>query len=409
MSQSPFDASALFRSVLPAPVPLWKGMAAYTFDSGHNDPDLIPLDELAQAAQRVIHREGRSLAVYNQGTGPQGYAGLRRFVSHKLSGRGITASPDDILITSGSGPALDLINNALVEPGDTVLVEAFSYAGALRKLRERGANLIGVPLDEEGMRADALEENLASLAAQGIRPKYIYTIPTVQNPTGAIQSLARRQHIIELAQQYQTLIVEDECYADIVWQEDTPPALYALQPDQVIHVSSFSKTLAPSVRVAYVTALPAILRQLIALKNDGGTGALDQMIVAEYFSEHFDRHITRLRAALKVKLDVLVEAVKDELGDKATLWLPKGGIFLWLQLPEGIDTRDFLQEAAVRGVAYNPGPDWAADADGAGCWLRLCFALASAEEIRQGVAALADVIRRQPAWSHALHTQREAV
>ncbi|PWC19481.1 PLP-dependent aminotransferase family protein [Brenneria corticis] len=395
MSATPFDARPLFRAGLPAPTPVWRGLADFTFDAGHNAPELIPLEALAEAAQQAILREGRSLAIYNQGHGPQGNENLRRFVGRKLATRGITADIDDILITSGSGPALDLVNNLLLEPGDTVLVEAFSYAGALRKLRGRQVNIVAIPLDDEGIRIDALATILAELAQSGVTPKFIYTIPTVQNPTGAILGLERRHRLLELAARYRTLIVEDECYADIVWRgNEAPPALYALSPQQVIHVGSFSKTLAPAVRVAYLSAVPAILRQLVPLKTDGGTGALDQIIVAEYFSTHFDAHITRLRDTLARKLEVLASAVRQELGDSVRLWLPKGGIFLWLALPEGVDTRDLVEPAAAVGVAFNPGPDWAVDGEAAKNWLRLCFALESDEQIRTGIARLADVLRQ---------------
>ncbi|MEC5321522.1 PLP-dependent aminotransferase family protein [Brenneria populi subsp. brevivirga] len=395
MSTVPFDARPLFRADLTEPEPLWRGMADFTFNAGHNAPELIPLEALANAAQRAIQREGRSLAIYNQGQGPQGNENLRRFVSQKLAARGITAGIDDILITSGSGPALDLVNNLLLEPGDTVLVEAFSYAGALRKLRGRKVNIVAIPLDDEGIRIDALATSLNDLALRNVTPKFIYTIPTVQNPTGAILGLERRQQLLALAARYGTLVVEDECYADIVWQgNDIPPALYALSPQQVIHVSSFSKTLAPAVRVAYLSAAPAILRQLVSLKSDGGTGALDQIIVAEYFSRHFDTHLTRLREILARKLSVLVEAVQKELGDSVRLWLPKGGIFLWLALPEGVDSRELVAPAAAVGVAFNPGPDWAVDGEAAKNWLRLCFALESEAQIRTGIARLAEVVRQ---------------
>ncbi|WP_213989122.1 PLP-dependent aminotransferase family protein [Sodalis sp. dw_96] len=407
MGNNQFDASTLFRAGLPVPAPAWQGLPRYVFNSGHNDPDLIPLEGLAQAAQRVILREGKSLAVYNQANGPQGYPALRQFVSNKLKNRGISAGINDILITSGSGQAIDLVNNLLLEPGDTVLVEEFSYIGALRKLRAKNINIVGIPLDEQGIRTDKLEELLASLATRHITPKYIYTIPTVQNPTGAILGLARRRQLISLAEKYRTLIFEDECYADIIWSGEAPPALFSLQPDRVIHISSFSKSLAPSVRVAYLTAAPAILSQIVALKNDGGTGALDQMIVAEYFTEHFADHISALTLALRHKLDILRDVVQKELGDIATLWLPQGGIFLWVKLPDYVDTRELVAPAEQLGISFNPGSDWAADAENGKNWLRLCFALAGEQELIDGVTQLAALLRSHTAIARTGQTLRE--
>jgi 2-aminoadipate transaminase len=343
----------------------------------------------------VLRREGADLALYSLAQGPQGYRGLRQFVADKLGGwRGVKASADDVLITSGSGQAIDLINQVLLEPGDTVILEEFTYGGYLTKLKRIGVNVVGAPLDEDGIRINALGQILADLKAKGVTPKYICTIPTIQNPTGSIMPLTRRRELLALAAEYGVPIFEDECYADLTWGGmNAPPALYSLDPSRVIHIGSFSKTLAPALRLGYVVADWEFLSRMVAIKSstDSGTGAFEQMVVAEYFSKHFQDHVDELSAALKGKLDTMVEAVEREFGTAVEPWLPKGGIFLWMKLPDAVDVRKLVQPALKAGVAFNPGPEWAVDGDAATSRLRLCFGLTTKEEIIEGVARFARV------------------
>jgi 2-aminoadipate transaminase len=395
MQSSGFAYPHLFGKEVPAPAPRWAGNAEYNFIGGHNDRVLIPVEGLIAATQAVLRREGADLALYSLAQGPQGYHGLRRFVADKVARwRGIGASPDDVLITSGSGQGIDLINQVLLEPGDTVILEEFTYGGYLTKLRRLGVNILGAPLDEGGIRIDALGAILADLKRRGITPKYICTVPTIQNPTGSIMPLERRRELLALARQYGVPIFEDECYADLTWGGmDAPPALYALDPDHVIHIGSFSKTLAPALRLGYVVADWGFMSRMVAIKTagDSGTGALEQMVVAEYFSAHFEDHVDELSRTLKGKLDTMVEAVEREFGTAVEPWLPKGGIFLWMKLPDQIDVRKLVQPALKAGIAFNPGPEWAVDGDAAKSRLRLCFGLTTKDEIRDGVAAFARV------------------
>ena len=235
-------------------------------------------------------RRGK-LAIYNLGLGPQGYPGLRQFVADKSKKhRGIDVPVDDVTILTGSGQGIDMVGRLLINPGDTVLVEEFCYQGAINRFRKFGATVVGMKLDANGIVMDALADQLAGLKAQGITPKFIYTIPTIQNPTATIMPLDRRQALLKLAHQYNVPIFEDECYADLLWQGvEAPPALYALDPGAVIHLGSFSKSLAPALRLGYLMAPWEVMSRLLPLKGDSGTGALDQMIVAEYFSKNFDK------------------------------------------------------------------------------------------------------------------------
>jgi 2-aminoadipate transaminase len=394
MTESGFAYTNRFAKGTPPSAPHWTGFPKYNFIGGHNDPERIPAAALAEAAAAVLQRKGGDLALYNF-DGPQGYAGLREFVVKKLAQRPrIECTAEDVLITSGSGQGIDLVNRLFLERGDTVILEEFTYGGALTKLNRLGVNVVGAPLDEDGLRIDALAGILVELRRKGIVPKYIYTIPTIQNPTGSILPLERRRQLLELASRHGVPIFEDECYADLIWDDKRPPALYALDPAQVIHIGSFSKTLAPSLRLGYVVADWEAMSRLVALKreSDSGTGALDQMIVAEYLARDFDSHVEGLTAALHEKLGAMVEAVEREFGTAVEkMWRPKGGIFLWFKLPDAVDVTKLAAAAAKEGVVFNPGPEWACDAAATKSHLRLCFALPSTETIRDGVAAFARV------------------
>jgi 2-aminoadipate transaminase len=392
-----FDFAPLLAEGLPPPAVKYTGFPKYNFVGGHNDADHLPLDALVKAANDVLTREGRTLATYGLASGPQGYRPLREFLSQKLKRTaGMTCSADEILITSGSLQALDLVNGVLLNRGDTVIIEQASYQGALTRLTRLGVHTVGIPLDHEGMRIDALATALADLKQRGVRPKYIYTIPTVQNPTGTILSEARRLDMLRLAGEYGVPIFEDDCYADLIWDGQRPPAIHALgKHGGVIHVGSFSKSVAPALRVGYIVADWALLARMLALKTDAGSGAVEQMVLGEFCPAHFDEHVPRLTRGLRAKLETLMDALNEQFGTSAEFEDPKGGIFLWVKLPDQVDTLKLFQPALAAGVAINPGPEWATDKAYGKSRTRLCFANASHEAIREGIATLAEVCRRE--------------
>ncbi|WP_291850537.1 PLP-dependent aminotransferase family protein [Bradyrhizobium sp.] len=392
-----FDFTPLLPAGLPAPAARWTGLARYSFVGGNNDPDQVPVEGLVEAVNAVLRREGKTLATYGLASGPQGYRPLREFLTAKLKrDAGIACAADDIMIVSGSLQALDLVNATLLAPGDTVLVEQETYQGALSRLARLGVKAVGIPLDGDGMRMDALAAVLADHKRRGVTPKYIYTIPTVQNPTGSIMPQARRAEMLELSRQYGVPVFEDDCYADLVWSGERPPAVYAMSPHGgVIHVGSFSKSIAPALRVGFIVAPWEMMSRMLALKTDAGSGALEQMVLAEYCAPHFATHVPKLTRGLRAKLDTLMEALDEQFGTSAEFEDPKGGIFLWVKLPDHVDTLKLYQAALAAGVAINPGPEWSTDKGYAGCRLRLCFASPSHAQIREGIAALAEVCRKQ--------------
>jgi 2-aminoadipate transaminase len=397
MPVASFDFSSLLPAGLPPAAAKWAGRARYNFIGGNNDPAQTPVDGLVAAATAVLKREGSTLASYGLKSGPQGYRPLREFLAAKLQrDAGMACSYDDILIVSGSLQALDLINGVLLARGDTVIIEQESYQGSLNRLKRLGVNTVGIPLDRDGLRIDALADALAALKQRNIRPKYIYTIPTVQNPTGTIMPVERRRELLKLATDYGVPIFEDDCYADLVWDGQRPPAIHALsESGNVIHIGSFSKSIAPALRVGFIVAPWAILSRALALKGDGGTGALEQMVLAEFCAPQFANHVPSLRRGLRAKLDALMAALNEQFGTAAEFEDPKGGIFLWVKLPDAVDTMKLNQAALAAGVAINPGPEWSTDAAYSRSRLRLCFASPSLEEIRDGVALLADVCHKE--------------
>jgi 2-aminoadipate transaminase len=397
MTSATFDFSPLLPAGLPAPAARWTGLAKYSFVGGNNDPEQVPVAGLIDAATAVLRREGRTLATYGLAHGPQGYRPLREFLTAKLKrDAGINCVADDILIVSGSLQALDLVNATLLARGDTVIVEQDTYQGSLNRLSRLGVNAVGVPLDGDGMRIDALASALADLKRRGVTPKYIYTIPTVQNPTGTILPEARRAELLKLSKSYGAPVFEDDCYSDLIWDGNRPPAIYAMSGNGgVIHIGSFSKSIAPALRVGFIVAPWEMLSRMLALKTDAGSGALEQMVLAEYCAPHFTTHVPKLTRGLRAKLDTLMEALNAQFGTSAEFEAPAGGIYLWVKLPDHVDTLKLYQAALAAGVAINPGPEWSTDKAYAACRLRLCFASPSHEQIREGIAVLAEICRRE--------------
>ena len=287
-----FDFASLVAADSPAPAVKWQPPGKYNFTFGNNDPDGLAVEDLKEAADAALSREGRRLSDYRLHTGPQGYRPLREFLVKKLKrDAAIDCTADDILLLSGSLQGLDLVNGALLERGDTVICERDNYEGTINRLARRGINVVPVPLDKDGMRMDALETALADLKKKGVRPKFIYTIATVQNPTATILSLERRKTLLSLAGQYGVPIFEDDCYADLTWDGQRPPSIYSMSTaGNVIHLGSFSKTIAPALRVGFIVAPWSLMSRMLPLKTDAGSGGLEQMMLAEYCEAHFADH-----------------------------------------------------------------------------------------------------------------------
>jgi 2-aminoadipate transaminase len=258
-----------------------------------------------------------------------------------------------------------------------------------------GVHYHGVPLDEDGMDVTALASMLEELASQNIRPRYLYTIPSVQNPTGSVMPQERRQHILETAQRCNVPIFEDDCYSDLVWEGDRPATFYGLADGKgVIYCGSFSKSLAPALRVGYLVAPWEVLSHILPYKTDAGSGALEQMVLADFCPEHYENHVTALTQHLAQKCDIMCAALDRYFGASADYTRPKGGIFVWVTMPDHVDSMKLATVAGAEGISINPGPDWSI-APEAPHQFRLCFGYPDAAIIEEGVMRLAKICQKE--------------
>lgn len=349
-----------------------------------------------ESFSRALAKDGSRLAAYNLGDGPLGHLGLRKFLSGMLRERaGMDCSEEEILIVSGSLQALDLVNQTLLRPGDTVLIEKSTYAGVITRLDRIGVHYQGVPLDDDGMDVTALAGILKDLKARNVRPRYLYTIPSVQNPTGSVLPKQRRKQILAVLHQYDVPLFEDDCYSDLVWDGERPAALYGLANGQgVIYCGSFSKSLAPALRVGYLVAPWEMLSYILPYKTDAGSGALEQMVLADFCPEHYEAHVAALSSHLSKKCDVICTALDQYFGAAADYVRPKGGIFVWVTMPDTVNTDQLAKIAAAEGVAINPGSEWSIATE-ASRQFRLCFGYPDEKAIHEGVKRLAEICNRE--------------
>ncbi len=374
----------------------WKGYPKYNFIGGHNDNESIPVECLKESIDNVILKEGKTLAKYGLESGPQGYLPLRNFISDQLkTSASIRCSKKEILVVSGSLQALDLVNQTFLKKGDTVIIEEENYGGTISRLNKLGVRMIGVPLEQDGMNIIKLEQVLQSLEKKRIKPRYIYTIPTLQNPTGTIMSIKKRKALIALSKKYNVPIFEDDCYADLIFEKERPPAIKSFDNDgYVIYCGSFSKSIAPALRVGYLVADWHVLSRILPHKTDGGTGSLEQMTLAEFCKINFNRHIKSLRVKLKNKSDAMCSALDKYFGSSADYITPDGGIFVWVNMPKNIDTSRLYDLAIKQGVAINPGSEWSIN-ENRSHKMRLCFGNASVLEIDEGIKLLAEICQKE--------------
>jgi 2-aminoadipate transaminase len=365
----------------------------YDFGSGKPDPKTFPSEALGRAAQRVLLREGPGLASYPEA---RGYVPLREIAAGRFERNHALRVPvNDVVTTNGSMQAIILATQALSRPGDTVVVEEFCYSGTLGVLRQFGARLEGVPLDGDGMLPDALDATLERLEREDRRVGFVYSIATHQNPTGTIMPLERRRQVLDICRRHDVVLVEDDCYADVVFEGEMPRAMYALaadsDPDRVIYIGSFSKVLGPGVRLGYFIAPEPLAAKLLAYKRDGGTSGLSSMIVAEYMKDQLWAHAAEVCDVVRAKRDTLFAALGRELGGLVDWTHPHGGLFTWLRLPEGIDTQAIAALAKERNVLYATGRSFdAADRDVP--YLRLAFGYIDDALIDPGVELLGQCI-----------------
>ncbi|MBL6680047.1 MAG: PLP-dependent aminotransferase family protein [Candidatus Puniceispirillales bacterium] len=374
----------------------WNGYPRFNFIGGHNDSENIPVVSLRESIDNVILKEGKTLAKYGLESGPQGYIPLRSFISSQLkNSASINCSEKEILVVSGSLQALDLVNTTFLKRGDTVIIEEENYGGTISRLKRLGVNMVGIPLEKDGMDLVFLQKVLDRLEGENKKPRYIYTIPTIQNPTGTIMSVEKRKGLIDLSKKYMIPIFEDDCYADLIYEKKRPPAIKSFDDEgYVIYCGSFSKSIAPALRVGYLVADWNVLSRILPYKTDAGSGSLEQMALAEFCKNNFSSHVNKLRSELKKKSDAICDALDKYFGSTADYQKPDGGIFIWIEMPEEVDTSRLYEIAIKQGVAINPGQEWSINPNGKRK-MRLCYGNPTIDEIDEGIKLLAEICQKE--------------
>ena len=370
----------------------------YDFAVAYPDPKSIPFDGLVSGLQEALKEEGEDLAIYAH---PQGYLPLREFVGDKLArDRDIHVSPDDIILGDGSGQPIHMMLEVLINPGDVALTEDFVYSGTLGTLRRFGADIRGVETDEEGMLPDALEAAITRAASQGKPPKVIYTIPTYQNPMGWTMTLERRKAMVEIANRHGVPILEDDCYVDLRLDGDAQPtSLHALDDTgSVMYVASFSKIIAPGMRIGYVTAPSEVLDRAMVAKSGGSLNTFASYAVHRYSTGQLDAHIEEINDVQRAKRDAMVAALGENFGDRAEWTNPHGGLFVWLKLPDGADLTTIRDDVLNKyDVGYHAGLNFSPEGNSGHNYARLCYGFNTPQEIHEGIARLAEAFEKEGA------------
>ena len=356
---------------------------------GLADPALFPREELIAATAAVLNEDSAAALNY----GPT-YMGLREQIVQRLRDQGIEAEDENVIVSYGSGQILALLPQVFVDPGDVVIIEGPSFLGAVRHFADSGARLVTIPTNEQGMDVDALEQALIDLRRQGVRPKFIYSIPTFHNPTGVTMPLARRQKLVALGAEHGVVIVEDDAYGDLRFEGQPLPNLAMLDQDGwVIRVSTFSKILAPGVRMGWAYGRPEIITRLAAFKTEGSSGPFLTRVIARYCAEgRLEAHIEELIALYHHKRDVMLEAIGREFPADVVTLRPEGGFFVWCRLPQGMSAAALQARAEERGATFLPGTSCFANGQGDDA-IRLAFSFQPAERIEEAIARIGAAMR----------------
>ena len=363
-----------------------------SFAGGFPDPALFDVEGIAESSRAVL--AGNPGPVLQYGA-TEGYQPLREGISRFMAAKGSTVAPDGLIVTTGSQQALDLIGKTMISPGDKIIVEAPTFLATIQCFRLYGANIIGAPIDADGVDVDKLEQLI-----EQHKPKLVYLIPTFGNPSGATLSLARRKRILEIAARTQTVVVEDDPYGELYFDQPPPPSLLALSDgvpgsrDWLVHCGSFSKILSPGLRVGWMIAPAELLAKATMCKqfSDAHTSNLSQAIAAHYLTlDRLGGALAAVRKTYAERANVMAASLRRELGDAIAFNQPQGGMFFWAKLTgfrgQISSAPDFAKRAIEKGVAFVPGaPFYAHDPDLS--TLRLSFATVGLEKIEEGIGRL---------------------
>lgn len=359
-----------------------------SFAGGLPAPELFPLKEMEAATRKVFSKYGHLALQYSI---TEGFVPLREKIVKTLTSATERPEIGNILITQGSQQGLDLLSKLYIDRGTVIFTENPSYLGALQSFRIFEADVVAIASDRDGIRIDALLEALANR-----RPAFIYLMPSFQNPTGASLSMERRRRLIEIVKEHDQIVIEDDPYGELVFEGERPPSLFELGGMRnFVHLSSFSKTIAPGLRVAYLAADEEIIRKLTLIKQgtDLQTNTLGQFLVDEYLEGNdFREHLKTLRRTYKRRRDRMLSAMEMHF-PKSLKWnCPGGGMFLWAELPDGWDTREVLRRCLEHQVAFVPGQEFFPDGSGENT-MRLNYSNAAPEKIDEGIRRMGEVLK----------------
>ena len=362
---------------------------------GLPDTSTFPPDTFAAVAQRIAAESCAKALQY----GPtEGLDETKTCIAAVMGAEGMSVEPEDMVVTTGGQQVIDLVTKTLIDPGDVVIAEGPTYPGAVPVFSAYQANVVQVDMDADGMRIDLLEETLDRLDREGRRPKFIYTVPSFQNPAGVTMSLPRRRRLVEVAHERELLVLEDNPYGLLRYEGDPPPPLYSLDGGvYVMYLGTFSKILSPGIRLGWVVAPPPVLEKINLGKqaSDLCTSTLSQLMVQAYFEAgRWRDYVDSLTAVYRARRDTMLDALADHFPRQAEWTRPAGGLFIWATLPDFIDSTDLLARALRENVAFVPGE--AAFLDGRGrSSMRLNFSGCDEDSIREGVRRIGEVVTEQ--------------
>jgi 2-aminoadipate transaminase len=363
-----------------------------SFAPGQPSPETFPVAAFQEIIAEVVARESAGAFQYIL---TRGLNTLIAAVQEYASAKGMPTTTAEILMTEGSQQGLDLVSRVLLDPGDAVLVERPSYIGATSAFRASRARMTGVRLDEEGLDLEDLRRRHAECVAAGHPPKFLYVIPSFQNPSGISHALDRRRGLLDVVQDLDLLVVEDDPYGDLYFERAPLPTLRSMDPERVIYLSSFSKILAPGLRTAFLIGPEEILAKVEIAKQSAnlcGSGLDQRVILACLKRGLIEEQKARIRPYYRAKRDAMLDALEAEMPLLVRWTRPAGGLFVWLTLPEGMDAEVLLEAAVAEGVAYVAGGPFHVDGGGANT-MRLTFAKEDAATIAEGVRRLGRVVR----------------
>ncbi len=366
-----------------------------SFAGGLPAPATFPYEDLAEIACEVIRTDGPAALQYST---TEGDTGLREELIKRYKSQNIDVSMDNIIITTASQQSLDLLGRIFIDPGDKVICGLPSYLGGIAAFKTYGAELVGIKFDDKGMRSDILEKTLEEMKEKGEKPKFIYIIPDFQNPAGVTMPEERRKEIVTIAQKYDVLIVEDSPYRELRFEGKTPKTIFEIDgTGQVIMLGTFSKIFVPGFRVGWIVAHPDIIDKFVVAKqsSDLCTSSFVQKITALYMKKGlFEKNLTKIADLYKRKKDVMMDAFEKYMPEGVTWTNPEGGLFLFLYLPEHMDSEKLFMKAVENKVAFVVGTVFHCDGSGKNT-MRLNFSYVSEEELIEGVKRLSNVIRAE--------------